>query len=54
MTPLALVTAEPTVRSAVFDEEPTTRDPTFTVELAAGKLIAPVKEEPFGASVTAP
>ena len=38
----------------MFDEDPTTSDPTFTVELAAGKLIAPVKEEPLGASVTAP
>ena len=54
MTSLALVSAEPMVRSAVLLDVPTMRFPTETVDPLVGKLTAAVKDVAVGRKDTVP
>ena len=54
MTSLALVTAAPTVKSAVLPEVPTIRFPTVVVDAVAGKVTVERKEVAKGSNVNVP
>jgi hypothetical protein len=54
VTSLALVTAAPTVKSAVFPAVPTTRFPTVVVDAVAGKVTVERKEVANGSKVKVP
>ena len=54
VTSLALVTAAPTVKSAVLPEVPTIRFPTVVEESVAGKVTAEAKEVSKGSKVNVP
>ena len=54
MTSLALVTAAPTVKSAVLFEVPTIKFPTVVVDAVAGKVTAEIKDVENGSNVNVP
>jgi hypothetical protein len=54
VTSLALVTAAPTVKSAVFPEVPTIRFPTAVVDAVAGKVTAEINDVENGSNVNVP
>jgi hypothetical protein len=54
VTSLALVTAAPTVKSAVFPAVPTIRFPTVVVDAVAGKVTVERKEVANGSKVKVP
>ena len=54
MTSLELVTAAPTVKSAVLPEAPTIRFPTVVVDAVAGKVTAEINDVENGSNVNVP